>query len=64
MNAVGLLRHDIDPAALVTARKAGVGAAAGHMIEHRDIFRDSNRIIRGQDDAQLPDPDPLGLHPD
>ena len=34
------------------------------MIEHRDIFRDPNRIIRRQDDPELSDPNPLGLHPD
>ena len=63
-NPVGLLRHDIDPSALVAAREAGVDPAARHMIEHRDIFGDANRILRRQHDPELADPQPLGLHRD
>jgi hypothetical protein len=34
------------------------------MIEHRDIFGDPNRIVRGQHDSELSDANPFGLHPD
>ena len=64
VDAVGLLRHDVDPAALIAARKAGVGAAAGHVVEHRDVLGDTNRIVGRQHDAQLADAHALGLHPD
>jgi hypothetical protein len=39
VNALRLLRHRIDPAALITAHKPGAGAPAGHLIEHRDVPR-------------------------
>src|SRR5438132_13061671 len=64
VNTVSLLRHDIDPAALVAARKAGIGAAAGHMIEHRDIFGDSNWIAGRQHHSELSNSQPFGLHAD
>ncbi len=64
VNPVRLLRHDIDPSALIAAREAGVGAAAAHMIEHRDILGDAQRILRRQHDAELADAQPLGLHRD
>ena len=62
VDAVGLLRHDVDPAALVAAREAGIGAAAGHVVEHRDVFGDADRIVRRQHDSELADADALGLH--
>ena len=62
MDAVGLLRHDVDPAALVAAREAGIGAAAGHVVEHGDVFGDADRVGGRQHDAELADPDALGLH--
>src|SRR5215471_7698894 len=62
MNPVSLLRHDIDPAALIAARKTGVGTAAGHVIEHRDIFSDPDWIIGRQYDPELAHAQPLGLH--
>jgi hypothetical protein len=64
VDTVGLLRHDVDPAALVAAREAGVGAAAGHVVEHGDVLGDADRVVRGQDDAELPDAEALGLHAD
>jgi hypothetical protein len=64
VNAVHLLRHDVDPAALIAARETGVGAAAAHVIEHRDILGDADRIVGGQHDAELTDADALGLHGD
>ena len=62
VDAVRLLRHDVDPAALVAAREARVGAAAGHVVEHGDVFGHADRIGRRQHDAELPDADALGLH--
>ena len=53
MNPMSLLRHHIDPAALIAAREPRVGASAGHMIEHRDIFGDADRIVRRQHDTEL-----------
>ena len=64
VNAVGLLRHDIDPASLVAAREARVRASARHVVEHRDVFRDADRVLGGEHDAKLPDPDALGPHAD
>ena len=55
VNSVGLLRHDVDPSPLIAAGEAGVGAATGHVIKHRDVFSDANRILRGQDDSELAD---------
>ena len=57
-----LLRHDIDPAPLVAAREARIGAPARHVIEHGDVFGDADRIAGRQDDAELADADALGLH--
>ena len=62
VDAVRLLRHDVDPAALVAAREAGIGAAAGHVVEHGDVLGDADRVRRRQHDAELADPDALGLH--
>ncbi len=62
MDAVRLLRHDVDPAALVAAREARIGATAGHMVQHRDVLGDADRVGRRQDDAELTDADALGLH--
>ena len=59
---MGLLGHDVDPAALVTASKACAGTPARHMIEHCDVFCDADRVRGGQDDAKLADLDALGLH--
>src|SRR5713101_2448373 len=59
VNTMSLLGHDINPAALVAAREAGVGAAPGHMIEHRNIFGDPDRIIGGQHDTELAHAQPL-----
>ena len=64
MDAVRLLRHHVDPAALVAAREAGVGAPARHVVEHGDVLGDADRVLGGQHDAELADPDALGLHPD
>ena len=64
VDAVRLLRHDVDPAALVAAREAGVGAPAGHVVEHGDVLGDADRVGRRQHDAELADADALGLHGD
>lgn len=56
------MRHDVDPAALVAARKAGDRPPAAHVIEHGDILGDPNRVGRRQDDAELADMDALRLH--
>ena len=62
VHAVRLLRHDVDPAALVAAREARAGAPARHVIEHGDVLGDAERIVGGQHDAELADADALGLH--
>ena len=62
VDAVNLLREGVDPAALIAARKAGQRASARHMVEHRDVLGDANRVMRGQHDAELADADALGLH--
>ncbi|HYR78624.1 MAG TPA: hypothetical protein VEO55_01380, partial [Candidatus Dormibacteraeota bacterium] len=59
VNSMRLLGHDIDPSALIAAREAGVGASAGHVIEHRDVFGDTQRILRRQYDPKLADANPL-----
>ena len=64
VNSVRLLRHDIDPSPLIAAREAGVGAPAAHVIEHRDVLGDAQRILRRQHDPELADAQPLGLHRD
>ena len=64
MNPVRLLRHDIDPAPLIAAREAGVGAPTRHVVEHRYIFGHADGIIGRQHYTQLSDAQPLGLHPD
>ena len=61
-DAVGLLRHDIDPAALIPAREPRDGAAPGHVVEHRDVLGHPDRVGGGQHDPELPDPDALRLH--
>jgi hypothetical protein len=62
VDAVGLLRHHVDPAPLIAAREAGIGAAAGHLVEHRDVLGDPDRVRGRQHDAELADADALGLH--
>ena len=64
VDAVCLLRHDVDPAALVAAREAGVGAPARHVVEHGDVLGDADRVLGGEHDAELADADALRLHPD
>ena len=64
VDAVGLLGHDVDPAALVAARETGVGASAGHVVEHRDVLGHANRIVGRQHDSELSDAQAPGLHPD
>ena len=59
---VRLLRHDVHPAPLIAPSETGVGAAVGHVVEHGNILGDSDRIGRGQHDAQLADADPFRLH--
>src|SRR5581483_11398867 len=61
VDAVSLLCHHIDPSALISAGETGIGAAARHVIEHRDILGDANRILGGQDDTELSDAQPLRL---
>src|SRR5262250_166805 len=64
VDAVRLLRHDIDPAPLVAARETSIRAPAGHVIEHGDVFRNADGILGRQDDSELSDTQALGLHPD
>ena len=64
VDAVELLRHHVDPAALVAAREAGVRPPAAHVVEHRDVFGDAQRVLRRQHDAELADADALRLHRD
>jgi hypothetical protein len=59
---VRLLRHDVDPASLVAAGEAGAGAPAGHVIEHRDVLGNADRIGGRQNDTELTDADALRLH--
>ena len=58
-----MLAQRVDPARLIAARESGKRPALGHLVENRDILRDAKRIVAGQDQSQLPDPQPLGLHP-
>ena len=60
--AVNLLRQRIHPAPLVPARETRQRPSARHMVEHRDILRHPNRVMRRQHHAQLPHSNPLGLH--
>ena len=64
VDAVRVLGHDVDPAALVAAREAGIGAPARHVVEHGDVLGDADRVGRRQHDAELADADALGLHGD
>ena len=64
VDAVRLLRHDVDPAALVAAREAGAGPPARHVVEHGDVLGDADRIGGRQHDAELAHLDALGLHGD
>ena len=64
VDAVHLLRHRVDPAPLVAAGKAGVRAAAAHVVEHRDVFGDAQRVLRRQYDAELADTDALRVQRD
>jgi hypothetical protein len=64
VDAVVLLRHDVDPAALVSARESGVRPPTAHVVEHRDVFGDANRVVGRQHDAELADANALGLHGD
>jgi hypothetical protein len=61
-DAVRLLRHDVDPASLVAAGEAGAGPPSRHVIEHRDVLSDADRVGRRQHDTELADADALGLH--
>jgi hypothetical protein len=61
-DAVRLLRHDVDPASLVAAGEAGASPPAGHVIEHRDVLGDADRVGGRQHDTELTDADALGLH--
>jgi hypothetical protein len=61
-HAMGLLRHDVDPAPLIAAGEAGAGPPAGHVIEHRDVLGDADRVGGRQHDPELADTDAFGLH--
>jgi hypothetical protein len=54
----------IHPTWLVAVRKAAEGPTLGHLIEDGDVFGDTQRIVTGEDQAALNDPEPLGLHID
>jgi hypothetical protein len=62
VNVVRLLRHDVNPAPLVAAGESCDGASSGHVVEHRDVLGHPNRVCCRQYDAELADPDALGLH--
>ena len=64
VDAVRLLRHDVDPAPLVAAREPCAGPPARHVVEHGDVLGDPDRVRRRQHDAELADADALGLHGD
>ena len=64
LDAVRVLGHDVDPAALVAAREAGIGAPARHVVEHGDVLGHADRVRRRQHDAELAHADALGLHGD
>ena len=63
VDAVHLLGHGVDPPALVAPGEAGVGPAAGHVVEHGDVLGHPDGVLGRQHDAELPHSDPLGLHP-
>src|SRR5439155_1347264 len=64
VDAVRLLCHHVHPAPLVAAGEARVGAAARHVVEHRDLLGDTDRVVRREDDAELADADALRLQAD
>ncbi len=64
VDAMGLLRHGIDPAALIAAGKARICAPAGHVVQHGDILRHADRVLCRQDYTELPDANAPGLHRD
>ena len=64
VDAVHLLGHDIHPAALVAPGETGIGAAAGHAVEHGDVLGHAQRVLRRQHDAELPDAQTFRLQPD
>ena len=64
VNPVRLLGHDVHPAPLVAAREPGVGAAAGHVVEHRDVLGDPDRVAGREHDAELAHADALRLQAD
>ena len=61
VNAVHLLSHHVDPAALIAAREPGACPSAGHVVEHRNVLGDADRVARRQHDAELPDSDAFRL---
>ena len=64
VDPVGLLGEHVHPPALVPAGEAGVGPPAAHVVEHGDVLGDPDRVVRREHDAELSDPDALGLHGD
>ena len=62
VDAMRLLRHCVDPAALIAAGKAGTRAPAGHLVEYRDVLGDADRVRGRKNDAELTDPDTFRLH--
>src|ERR1700712_3460487 len=43
-DAMSLLCHDVDPAPLIASGKTGVGTAACHMVQHRNVLGDPDWI--------------------
>jgi hypothetical protein len=54
----------VNPAGLVAAREAYDQPTLQHMVQRRDLLRDADRVVRGQDVAQDPGGHPLGMRPD
>ena len=57
---VVLLAQHVDPAILIAAGEAGIDAALGQMVEHRQLLGGAHRIPRGQHQPERRELDALG----
>ena len=59
---VVVLTQGIDPARLIAAGKANKGPAFCDLVENGGVFSHADRVLAGEDQAELSQPDVLGLH--